>query len=141
MAVKDMIKTYEELITYPSFEERFHYLKIGGVIGEETFGFDRYLNQSFYKSKEWRSVRDRVIARDLGCDLGINGREIFGKILIHHINPITAKDIANKTDLLLDPNYLICCSKRTHDAIHYGDESILFTGFVERKPGDTCLWK
>ena len=136
-----MIKTYKELITYPSFEERFHYLKIGGIIGEETFGFDRYLNQSFYKSKEWRSVRDRVIARDLGCDLGINGREIFGKILIHHINPITAKDIANKTDLLLDPNYLICCSKRTHDAIHYGDESILFTGFVERKPGDTCLWK
>lgn len=141
MAVKDMIKTYEELITYPSFEERFRYLKIGGVIGEETFGFDRYMNQAFYKSKEWRTVRDHVIARDAGCDLGINGREIFGKILIHHINPITAKDIANKTELLLDSNYLICCSKRTHDAIHYGDESILFTGFVERKPGDTCLWK
>lgn len=136
-----MIKTYKELITIPTFEGRFKYLKIGGIVGEETFGFDRYMNQVFYKSKEWRTVRDHVIARDAGCDLAISDREIPGRILIHHINPISSKDIINKTDLLLNPDYLICCSKRTHDAIHYGDESILFTGFVERKPGDTCLWK
>ncbi len=141
MAVEKMAKTYTEMIKLSTYEERFRYLKIGGVIGEETFGFDRYLNQVFYKSKEWRSIRDKIIARDLGCDLAVKNREIWGKILIHHINPISAKDIVNRSDLLLNPDYLVCCSKRTHDAIHYGDESILFTGFVERKPGDTCLWK
>lgn len=141
MAVEKMVKTYSEMIKLPTYEERFKYLKIGGVIGEETFGFERYLNQVFYKSKEWRSIRDKIIVRDLGCDLAIRDREIGGRILIHHINPISPKDIINRTDALLNPDYLVCCSKRTHDAIHYGDESILFTGFVERKPGDTCLWR
>lgn len=135
------IKTYSELITFQTFEERYKYLRIGGVVGQETFGFDRYLNQIFYKSPEWLSVRDKVILRDSGCDLGIPGREIYSKILVHHMNPITKQDILQRSDLLLNPEYLICTVKRTHDAIHYGDGSILWSDPVERHRNDTCPWK
>jgi len=134
-------RNYQELSALPTFLERYRYLRLGGAIGEETFGYDRYLNQVFYHSKEWKEVRNAVIVRDEGCDLGVPGQEIGGRIYIHHMNPITLKDIDGRTDYLLNPAYLICCSKRTHDAIHYGDESILFTGFPERKPNDTCPWK
>ena len=135
------IKTYSELITLPTFEERYQYLRIGGRVGEETFGFDRYLNQIFYKSKEWLSIRDQVIARDNGCDLGIPGREIHRRILIHHMNPITVEDILNRSDFLLNPEYLICTVKNTHDAIHYGDENLLNKDPIERTKNDTCPWR
>ena len=135
------IKTYSELITFPTFEERYEYLRLKGRVGEETFGFDRYLNQVFYKSKEWRSVRDYVIARDKGCDLGMEGYEIFGQILIHHMNPITKEDILERKDVLLNPEYLITTVKNTHDAIHYGDESLLVTAPIERRKNDTCPWR
>lgn len=136
-----IIRTYSELITLPTFEERYRYLRLGGTVGEETFGFDRYLNQVFYKSDEWLSVRDYVIIRDNGCDLGIEGREIYGKILVHHMNPITIDDIVNRSEFLLDPEYLISTVKNTHDAIHYGDESLLITAPIERRKNDTCPWK
>lgn len=135
------IKTYSELITLLTFEERYEYLRIGGRVGEETFGFDRYLNQIFYKSKEWLSIRDQVIARDNGCDLGIPGREIHRRILIHHMNPITVEDILNRSDFLLNPEYLICTVKNTHDAIHYGDENLLNKDPIERTKNDTCPWR
>ena len=135
------IKTYSELITLPTFLDRYHYLKLNGQVGKDTFGFDRYLNQIFYQSKEWRSTRDYVIARDNGCDLGIAGHEIYGKILIHHMNPITVDDILKRSDFLLNPEYLICTIKNTHDAIHYSDESLLITDPVERSKNDTCPWK
>lgn len=135
------IRTYSELITLPTFEERYRYLRLGGIVGEETFGFDRYLNQAFYKSDKWLSIRDRVIARDNGCDLGIEGREINRRILIHHMNPITVDDIVNQSDFLLNPEYLICTIKSTHDAIHYGDENLLIKDPIERTKNDTCLWK
>lgn len=135
------IKTYSDLILLPTFEERFRYLKLDGEVGKDTFGFDRYLNQIFYKSPEWKSIRDYVITRDFGCDLGISDREIQGRILIHHMNPITKKDILNRSDLLLNPEYLICTSKNTHDAIHYGDEYLLIKDFIARKPHDTCPWR
>lgn len=135
------IRTYSELIQYQTFLDRYRYLKIGGKVGEETFGIDRYLNQQFYKSKEWRKIRDEVIIRDGACDLGLPDREISSRIIIHHMNPITKYDILNKTEFLLNPEYLICCLKTTHSAIHYGDESLLFTGLVERSPNDTCPWK
>ena len=135
------IRTYSELITIPTFKERFEYLRLDGKVGEETFGFDRYLNQSFYKSPEWRSVRDFVIIRDCGCDLAMEGHEIFGKILVHHMNPIRIEDIVNRSEYLLDPEYLICTIKNTHDAIHYGDGSLLITGPIERTKNDTCPWR
>lgn len=140
------IKTYSELITLPTFIERYRYLRLGGQVGEETFGFDRYINQIFYKSKEWLAVRDHVILRDTGTsdyclDLGADGHEICGRILIHHMNPITKEDIIRRTEYLLDPEYLICTTKNTHDAIHYGDESLLFTAPIERTKNDTCLWR
>ena len=135
------IKTYSELITFPTFEERYRYLRIGGRVGEETFGFDRYLNQDFYRSKEWKSVRDFVIVRDNGCDLGIEGRDILGKILVHHMNPLTMDDILSRSKFLLDPEYLICTVKNTHDAIHYGDESLLIKAPIERRKNDTCPWR
>ena len=136
-----MIRTYSELITLPTFEERYQYLKIGGTVGEETFGFDRYLNQSFYKTKEWLRIRDHVIVRDQGCDLAMIDREIRGKILIHHMNPITKEDIVRRSKYLLDPEYLICTVKNTHDAIHYGDESLLIKAPIERQKNDTCPWR
>lgn len=136
------IKTYSELIKLDTFEERYRYLKIGGKVGEDTFGFDRYLNQIFYKSKEWLAVRDYVIARDSGCDLGIPDREIkYDKILVHHMNPITKEDILNRSNGLLDPEYLITTVKNTHDAIHYGDEDLLYKDPIERFKNDTCPWK
>lgn len=135
------IRTYSELIKLRTFEERFRYLKLGGKVGEQTFGFDRYLNQSFYKSEEWLKLRDEIIIRDNGCDLGIDDREIYSRVIIHHMNPITKYDLLNRTDLLLNPEYLICTTKRTHDAIHYGDEDLLFTGLVERSKNDTCPWR
>lgn len=136
------IRTYSELSVLPTFEERYEYLRLDGIVGEETFGFDRYLNQRFYKrDPEWLRVRDFVIIRDLGCDLGIEGREIHGKIIVHHMNPITKYDLINRTKFLLDPEYLICTLKSTHDAIHYGDENLLMKGPVERTKNDTCPWR
>lgn len=135
------IKRYSELILLPTFEERYKYLQLNGVIGDETFGFDRYINQMFYRSQEWRQVRDYVIVRDNGCDLGIDGHEIRGKILIHHMNPIGIKDIQQVNKILLDPEYLITTMLSTHNAIHYGDESLLVTDPIERSKNDTCPWK
>lgn len=135
------IRTYSELIALPTFEERFEYLRLDGCVGKDTFGFDRYLNQEFYRSLEWRSVRDYVIIRDSGCDLGIAGREIYGKVLVHHINPITVEDILHQDDFLLNPEYLITTMHSTHNAIHYGDKDLIMTGPIVRTPNDTCPWK
>lgn len=136
------IKTYSELVKLNSFEERYKYLKLEGKVGEDTFGFDRYLNQIFYKTDEWKSVRDYVISRDNGCDLGMSDREIkFGKILVHHMNPITKEDILNRSDMLLNPEYLITTTKNTHDAIHYGSDDLLYQDPIERYENDTCPWK
>lgn len=135
------IRTYSELIRLPTFEERFRYLKLDGLVGKDTFGFDRYLNQEFYRSKEWKEVRDFVIVRDNGCDLGMDGYEIVGRIYIHHMNPITVNDIVHSSDFLLNPDYLICVSHNTHNAVHYGDEDLLVTAPVERRKNDTCPWR
>ena len=135
------IKRYSELILLPTFEERYKYLQLNGVIGDETFGFDRYINQMFYRSQEWKQVRDYVIVRDNGCDLGIEGHEIRGKILIHHMNPIGIKDIQQVNKILLDPEYLITTMLSTHNAIHYGDKSLLVKDPIERSKNDTCPWK
>lgn len=141
MTMKTIIRTYSELITLPTFMERYKYLRIGGTVGTDTFGFDRYLNQAFYKSDEWKSIRRHVIIRDCGCDLGIEGHEIYERILIHHINPISEEDILGRSDFLLNPEYLISTSHRTHNAIHYGDDSILIDTPFERRKNDTCPWK
>lgn len=135
------MKTYTELVSIPTFEERFRYLELEGLVGRETFGFDRYLNQKFYRSPEWKRVRQEVIVRDNGCDLGVEDRPIFGKIIIHHINPISIDDLTQKESWVLNPEFLISTCKKTHDAIHYSDESILFVEPIERKPNDTCLWR
>lgn len=137
------IKTYSELITIPTFEERFKYLQLRGVVGRETFGYDRIFNQKFYTSKEWRNFRNYIIDRDNGCDLGVKGYEIPDgvQIFIHHINPITLDDIENQTDLLLNPNYVITTIHKTHLAIHYGDEKLLTNKPVERAKFDTCPWR
>ena len=136
-----MIRTYSELIKLPTFEERYQYLRLGGVVGEETFGFDRYINQLFYQSDEWKSIRDHVIIRDNGCDLGIEGREIYKRVLIHHMNPISKDDILTRSEFLLNPEYLIVTCKNTHDAIHYGDENLLIKAPIERTRNDTCPWR
>lgn len=136
-----IIRTYSELSKFETFDERYQYLKLGDKVGEETFGFDRYLNQMFYKSKEWLAIRDYVITRDNGCDLGVPGHEIRGRIMIHHMNPITKEDIINKTEYLLNPEYLICTVKSTHDGIHYGVDDVLYKGPVERTKNDTCPWR
>ena len=141
MGMKKMIRTYSELIKLKTFKDRFEYLKLDGIVGEETFGFDRYMNQIFYKSREWTSVRRAVIIRDNGCDLGVEGYEIHGKILIHHMNPINLSDIVHKTDELLNPDYLITTVLSTHNAIHYGDASLLPALPIERRANDTCRWK
>lgn len=135
------IRTYSELVKMDSFEDRFNYLKLDGIVGEETFGFDRYLNQVFYKSPEWMRIRDHVIIRDGGCDLGIPDRLIPSRILVHHMNPISKEDILRRSDFLLDPEFLICTTKRTHDAIHYGDASLLVFVPIERYKNDTCPWR
>lgn len=135
-------KSYRELIKIPTFEERFEYLKIGAGVGESTFGSKRYLNQILYKTDEWLSVRDKIIVRDKGCDLGIRDREIIGgRILVHHINPITIEDILNRDPKVFDPNNLITIAHMTHEAVHYGNEDLLIKDPIERRPNDTCLWR
>lgn len=135
------IRTYSELIRLPTFEERLRYLSMGSEVGRPTFGYDRYLNQRFYTSDEWRSIRDTVIVRDNGCDLGVDGHDVYDQILIHHMNPITKNDILTHSDMLVDPEYLICVSLSTHNAIHYGNELGSANTIVERQPNDTCPWK
>ena len=135
------IRTYRELAGLHTFEDRFRYLSLDGVVGEDTYGFDRWVNQRFYHSPEWKQVRDLVIVRDNACDLGISGHEIYGKIIIHHMNPILLRDIEFASDFLLNPEYLITTIHDTHNAIHYGDESLLPKDPVERRPDDTCPWK
>lgn len=141
-----MMRTYAELIKLETFEERFNYLKLDGRVGDDTFGFDRYLNQRFYTSKEWKRIRDEVIIRDRGCDLGLydfdfGEYEIMGQIYIHHMNPITPKDLIEMNDLVINPDYLICCSKNTHNAIHYGESALLNNKPIVRMPNDTCPWR
>lgn len=133
-------KSYGELRRIDTFEERFEYLKLGGSVGHATFWFDRWINQEFYASFEWKSIRQKVILRDNGCDLGIPGYEINGALLIHHINPMEVDDVIHGADWILDQEYLITTTHNTHNAIHYGDSSLLRVKFVERKPGDTRLW-
>ena len=137
-----MIRKYSDLKGIESFEDRFKYLQLFGQVGRDTFGFERYLNQIFYKTPEWKKVRQEVILRDAACDLAIQGREIQGRfIVIHHINPITKEDILERSDLLLNPEYLICCSDMTHKAIHYGDQDLLIRDPVIRRPNDTSPWR
>lgn len=132
--------TYSELIQIPTFIDRFRYLKLSTSVGEETYGWDRYLNQTLYKSKEWRETRERIIIRDDGCDLAHPDYLIGGRILIHHLNPITKRDILDRNPLIFDPENLVCISHITHEAVHYGSEDLLMKDPVERTPGDTKLW-
>lgn len=134
------MKSYEELRHVSTFEDRFKYLSLAGIVGDRTFGSERYLNQRFYTSSRWRRVRDYVIVRDNGCDLAFPGREIYSTVFIHHINPLTPEDLKFNRPCLLDPENLISVSFKTHNAIHYGDESQLQQPFVERSPGDTKQW-
>lgn len=137
-----MIRTYAELSKLTTFKERFDYLRLDGRVGKETFGFDRIFNQKFYTSREWKAVRDFVLLRDNGCDLGIDGHEIYGqRFIIHHMNPISLEDIEKKSDILLDPEYLVTTIHLTHNAIHYGDERLLIVEPIERAKNDTCPWK
>lgn len=135
------MRTYSELIRIPTFEERFNYLKLDGKIAEETFGFDRWMNQRFYHSSEWKRVRDQVIIRDLGCDLASEGYEIGGMIIIHHMNPVVLKDLLELVPEIYNPDYLVCTSHRTHNAIHYGDKRLLPPTVIQRSRNDTCPWK
>lgn len=138
-----IIKCYSELITLPTFEERYEYLKLDGIVGEETFGYDRWLNQMFYNSWDWRTFRRDIIVRDMGCDLGIADREITGSVTVHHINPVPKYAIVERRlDILLNPENAICVSDNTHKAIHYGDASLLIAStLIERKQNDTCPWR
>jgi len=135
------MRTYKELSRLKTFDERFEYLKLGGIVGEATFGFERYLNQMLYNSSEWRRLRNRIIVRDNGCDLGLEGYEIHGTIIVHHMNPINADDLKGFSEDVFNPENLICVSLDTHNAIHYGDKSLIPQMPVERRPGDTCPWK
>lgn len=135
------IRTYTEMRVYETFEERFEYLNLAGEVGDETFGFDRWMNQTFYRSREWRDARDFVIVRDNGCDLGVAGYEIGNDALVHHLNPMTPQDLIQKQEWVLDPEYLVLTTKRTHNAIHFGDSSLIRKPLVERRPGDTTLWR
>lgn len=134
------IRTYTELCRLHTFEDRFDYLALRGRVGEATFGYDRYINQEFYRSVQWKQTRDRVIARDEGCDMGMDGYEIYDKILIHHMNPMQMNDIVHANEAILDPEFLIAVTHRTHQAIHYGDRSMIRQPLVARRPGDTKLW-
>lgn len=136
----NLFRKYAELRRLFTFEERFEYLRLGGVVGTTTFGFDRYINQDFYRSRDWRSVRDQVIVRDEGCDLGVEGYEIHGNLLVHHMNPMSADDVVHGEEWILNPDFLITTTQDTHNAIHYGDKSLLKTPFVPRQPNDTKLW-
>lgn len=133
-------RTYSELATIPDYAERYRYLQLRGNVGEATFGYDRYLNQDFYRSAEWKRVRNQVITRDLGCDMGVEGYEIHERILIHHMNPMNVDDVVHSNPDILNPEFLISVTHATHNAIHYGDESLLALPLVERSPGDTRLW-
>lgn len=134
------IRRYSELRRLETFEDRFSYLSLRGTVGQTTFGFDRWVNQLFYRSKEWHDIRNHVISRDWGCDLGISGREIHSGLLVHHMNPLSVEDIQERQDWILDPEYLITTSLQTHNAIHYGDASLLPREYKERRAGDTRLW-
>lgn len=133
-------RCYSDLIHLGTFEERFEYLRLDGQVGEATFGFDRWVNQRFYNSLQWKHVRNDVVCRDLGCDLGVPGREVPYGLLVHHMNPMTVEDIEHGHDWILDPEFLICSSKRTHNAIHYGVDQLLPRAVTERRPGDTKFW-
>lgn len=139
--MKKMIRCYSDLRQIDSFKERYLYLKLNGRVGEETFGYDRWVNQTLYKSQKWKRIRNEIIIRDNGCDLGMDGYELDSFIMVHHMNPITLEDIEEERDIIFDPENLICCSSRTHKAIHFGDESLLPKEPIIRTPGDTCLWK
>ena len=140
--MRKKIKTYSELMQLQTFEERFKYLQINGsFVGEDTFGWRRYLNQVLYKSAKWKRVRDEVIFRDNGCDLGVNGYDIHDKIIIHHMNPITVQDIEEESDFIFNPEYLITTTHNTHNAIHYGDDNLLIKAPIERTKNDTCPWR
>ena len=136
-----MIKTYSELIAFPTYEDRFRYLQLKGAVGKDTFGYDRYLNQILYSSQEWKRFRDKIIIRDNGCDLACEGYDIHGRILVHHINPIRVDDVVNRNPIVFDPENVVCVTHNTHNAIHYGDESLLILAPVERTKNDTCPWK
>ena len=135
------IKTYSELITIPTFEERFEYLQLKGSVGKDTFGYDRHLNQVLYRSPEWKRLRNQIIIRDCGCDLACEGYDIHSKVLIHHLNPITVEDVLARSRKVFDPNNLVCVSHNTHNAIHYGDVDLLATGPIIRTKNDTCPWR
>ena len=141
MMTNQRIRTYSELMELTTFEDRFRYLKLEANVGDATFGFDRYLNQHFYRSSEWKYIRNKIILRDNACDLGIPDRELDRRIIIHHMNPISKHDLIHQTDFLLNPEYLICTCHKTHSAIHYGDESILEQVIIERTKNDTCPWR
>lgn len=136
-----MLRSYSELIMLPTFKERFEYLILDGSVGADTFGYDRYLNQLFYRSPEWKQLRHEIIVRDNGCDLAMDGYDIYGRIIIHHLNPIVKDDILNRTEHLMNPEFLICTTHNTHNAIHYGDESLLITEPIVRTMNDTCPWR
>ena len=135
------IRTYSELITIPTFEERFEYLQLKGSVGKDTFGYDRYLNQVLYRSPEWKRLRNQIIIRDGGCDLACDGYDIYDKVLIHHLNPITVEDVLARSRKVFDPDNLVCVSHNTHNAIHYGDMDLLVTGPIIRTKNDTCPWR
>lgn len=135
------IRTYSELITIPTFEERFEYLQLKGSVGKDTFGYDRYLNQVLYRSSEWKRLRNQIIIRDGGCDLACDGYDIYDKVLIHHLNPITVEDVLARSRKVFDPDNLVCVSHKTHNAIHYGDVDLLATGPIIRTKNDTCPWR
>ena len=136
-----MIRRYSELIRLKTFEERFEYLRIGGLVGESVFSFERYLNQALYTSQKWRLLRNKILVRDNGLDLGVPGHEIFGNIIVHHMNPLTREQFHEPDESMFDPEFLICVSEMTHRAIHYGDINLLNRGPAERRPNDTCPWK
>lgn len=141
LEMKTMNRCYQELQRLKTFDERYEYLRLGGIVGKSTFGFDRYLNQLLYTSKRWKKTRDSIIIRDNACDLGMEDYEIHSNIFIHHMNPIELEDFDISNDIFYDPEFLICTSKRVHDAIHFGDESLLPRLPIERRRGDTCPWK
>ena len=135
------IRTYSELITIPTFEERFEYLQLKGSVGKDTFSYDRYLNQVLYRSPEWKRLRNQIIIRDAGCDLACDGYDVYGKVLIHHLNPITVEDVLARSRKVFDPDNLVCVSHSTHNAIHYGDMDLLVTEPIIRTKNDTCPWR
>lgn len=141
MSSQKIIRTYSDLVKLGTFVERYQYLKLHGVVGGDTFGFDRYLNQVLYRSKEWRDLRHRIIVRDNGCDMALEGWDICGPVTVHHMNPLTVKDVDERNPDIFEPEFLVCVSHNTHNAIHYGDESLLPKEPIERRAGDTCPWK